>query len=287
MTGFGRGESAQGSVRIAAEIKTVNHRYSEITVKIPKRFIQLEDRIRQHLAASINRGKVDIYIKAEYGDDGQDVRIDNSLALKYHMKIQDLADSLGIPMDLGVAELITIPGILTIEDSPVELDEIWEVLKPPIDSALAQVLNMRNAEGMRLANDFIARLEYMETLRKNLLDYSPGVVEKYRQRLTARITELMGQIPVDENRLIQEVAMFADRSGVDEELVRLDSHFRQFWELISSDQPVGRQLDFLCQEMNREINTIGSKANDISMTKTVVELKGEVEKLREQAQNIQ
>jgi uncharacterized protein (TIGR00255 family) len=167
------------------------------------------------------------------------------------------------------------------------MEAAWQDLIEAVDAALGHVAEMRKAEGSRLYDDFINRLEYLEGLRQSLTGYAPGVVANYRKKLSARINELMGQQPVDENRLVQEIAMIADRACVDEELVRLDSHFRQFRELLAVDEPVGRKLDFLCQEILREINTVGSKAGDLAMTKAVVEMKSELEKLREQVQNIQ
>ena len=310
MTGFGRGESVAGNRRIAVEIKAVNHRYSEVQIRLPRRYNALEERLRQQLAASLPRGKADMFIKAEnteaagasgavgaengaIGDGGDggasdaDVRIDKALALKYHSKVRDLAETLQIPMDFGLTELLALPGVLTVEETAEDMEEAWAMLAEPVEAAIGHVLAMRRAEGGRLAADFLQRLECLEGLRQSLLGYAADVVENYRQRLAARIAELMGKAPVDENRLVQEVAMFADRAGVDEELVRLDSHFRQFRELMDADEPVGRKLDFLCQEMHREINTVGSKANDLAMTKVVVEMKGELEKLREQVQNVQ
>lgn len=288
MTGFGRCETMTAGRRIVAEIKSVNHRYSEIQIKMPKRYNALEEKLKQRLAASLNRGKVDVYIKTENEEDaGQEIRVDKGLALKYHGTIRDMAESIGVPMDLGAAALIALPGVLTVDEADEEADEVWKLLVEPVDIALSHVLEMRKAEGSRLAEDFTKRIDYLEELRHSLIQYSPGVADSYRQRLTARIEELLGKQPVDESRLAQEVAMFAEKAAVDEELVRLDSHFAQFKELLSEDQPVGRKLDFLCQEINREINTVGSKANDLSMTKVVVEMKSELEKLREQVQNIQ
>lgn len=288
MTGFGRGDSAAGGHRIVAELRSVNHRYSEIQIKVPKRYYALEERLRQYLAASLSRGKTDLYIKAEYGEGaGQEIRIDKALALKYHEAIWDLANSLEAPMDFSLRDLIALPGVLIAEDAAEEAEEAWLLLKPAVDMAVDQLLEMRRAEGGRLAVDFKKRLDYLAELRESLLEFSRGVVENYRQRLIARIGELTGQPPVDESRLAQEIALFADKAAVDEEMVRLQSHFQQFRELLDEDQPVGRKLDFLCQEIHREINTIGSKANDLAMTKIVVEMKGELEKLREQVQNIQ
>jgi uncharacterized protein (TIGR00255 family) len=200
--------------------------------------------------------------------------------------MRELAEALDIPMNHGVAEIIALPGILSVEDAAEETEEAWVLLLAPVDDALSHVLAMRCTEGSRLSTDFHGRLDYLEKLRQELLGYAAGVVENYRSKLEARISELMGQQPVDESRLALEVAMIADKAGVDEEIVRLDSHFRQFQDLLDSDQAVGRKLDFLCQEIHREVNTIGSKANDLSMTRIVVEMKSELEKLREQVQNI-
>lgn len=288
MTGFGRGEATAGGRQITVEIKSINHRYCEIQVKLPKKYNPLEDKLRQYLTGALSRGKIDLFIKMEDREgSSQEMRIDKGLALKYHNEIRDLAATLSIPMNLGVAELIALPGIMAIEDATEEMEEVWQILQAPLDGALNHLIEMRQAEGARIASDFFQRLSYLEELRSQLLTFAPAVVENYRQRLTTRISELLGQQPLDENRLIQEIAMFADRASVDEELVRLDSHFRQFRELLDSGQPVGRKLDFLCQEMNREINTVGSKANDLAMTKIVVEVKSELEKLREQVQNIE
>lgn len=288
MTGFGRGEVTAGGRQITVEIKSINHRYCEIQVKLPKKYNALEDKLRQYLTGALSRGKIDLFIKMEDREgSGQEMRIDKGLALKYHNEIRDLAASLSIPMNLGVAELIALPGIMAIEEATEEMEGVWQILQAPLNGALGHLIEMRQAEGARIASDFFQRLSYLEELRGQLLAFAPAVVENYRQRLTTRISELLGQQPLDENRLVQEIAMFADRASVDEELVRLDSHFHQFRELLESGQPVGRKLDFLCQEMNREINTVGSKANDLAMTKIVVEVKSELEKLREQVQNIE
>lgn len=288
MTGFGRGEYTAGARQISVEIKSINHRYSEFSIKLPRKYAALEERTRLRLAKVISRGKVDVFIKTEDREGSErEMNIDKGLAAKYHEKIQDLALTLDLPMDLGVSQLIGMPGVMSIDEAAEEIEEVWAQLEKPLEEALEHLLAMRTSEGGRLAGDFLARLDYLEELRARLLAKSPLVVENYRQKLANRIADLLGQQPVDESRLVQEVAMFADRASVDEELVRLDSHFKQFRELVQADQPVGRKLDFLCQEMNREINTTGSKANDLEMTKIVVEMKSELEKLREQVQNIE
>ena len=287
MTGYGRGVSRSDAGQVTAEMKAVNHRYCELQSRCPRRFAPLEERLRSYLTEALGRGKIDLYIKTEQGEEsGADLHINKALARRYREEIRNLAEELDLAMDFGVSGLIAIPGVLSTEEREEAPEELWLVLREAVDGALAQLTDMRKAEGERLALDFSARLDGLETLRAELLAHSDTVVEHYRQRLTARIGELMGQQPVDENRLVQEVAMFADRACIDEELVRLDSHFRQFRALLASDEPVGRKLDFLCQEIHREVNTVGSKANDSAMTKIVVEMKSEVEKLREQVQNV-
>ena len=287
MTGYGRGASGAGARQITAEIKAVNHRYCEIQIRLPRKFALLEDRLRQHVSEALDRGKIDLFIKVEDREaDNKAVRVDFDLARKQYDTIRELSEILGIAMNFGVAELVALPGIITVEEQEDEPDEVWLMLAEPVDAAIACLLEMRKTEGARLTEDFNRRLDYLEELRQALLAQSPLVVENYRKRLFTRIEELMDRQPVDENRLVQEVAMFADRAGVDEELVRLDSHIKQFRELLIADDAVGRKLDFICQEMFREINTTGSKANDLTMTKTIVEMKSELEKLREQVQNI-
>jgi len=287
MTGYGRGVSRSDGGAVTAEMKAVNHRYCEVQSRCPRRFSPLEERLRSYLTETLGRGKIDLYIKVEQGEDaGADLRINKDLARRYREEIRDLAEDLDLAMDFGVSGLIALPGVLSAAEREEAPEAAWLVLREAVDDALSQLTEMRVAEGKRLALDFCDKLELLESLRTDLLGYAGAVVDNYRQRLAARIGELMGQQPVDENRIIQEVAMIADRAGVDEELVRLDSHFRQFRALLEAEEPVGRKLDFLCQEINREVNTVGSKANDLSMTKIVVEMKSEVEKLREQVQNV-
>jgi len=287
MTGYSRAVTQGDGWRVSAEMKAVNHRYCEIQIRLPKRYASVEERIRQYLADSLSRGKIDLYIKVEAaGSDDARLSVDKDIAIKYHDMIREISEMLGIHLNISASELIALPGVITTEEETRDAQESWELLSPTLDEAISQMVKTRRIEGARLAEDFLSRLDLMEGLRLELLGYAADIVENYRKRLTARITDLLGQQPVDESRLAQEAAMIADRAGVDEELVRLSSHIAQFRELLDSDEPVGRKLDFLCQEINREINTIGSKANDLNMTKIVVELKSELEKLREQTQNI-
>jgi len=288
MTGFGRGEAAAENTHVTVEIKAVNHRYCEIQIKLPRKYIFLEERLRPYISSVLSRGKIDVFVKIEEGPGtDQEMNIDKELALKYHKKILELAKSLDMAMDLNINELIQLPGVLKIEDTEAELDKIWALVQPALDTALAGLVNMRKEEGRKLAADFKERLALIEQYRQKLVNRAPLVVDIYRERLHSRIKELLDDEIVDESRLAVEVALFADRASIDEELVRLDSHIRQFGRMLDESEAVGRKLDFLCQEMNREINTIGSKANDLEITQLVVEVKSELEKLREQVQNIQ
>lgn len=274
--------------QVTVEIKSVNHRYNEIQVKMPRKYTYLEDKARRYVAGALSRGKVDVFIKVEgRSDSDKAMNIDKQMAVKYHNKILDLAEELNIPMDLGISALIQMPGVMAIDESDEEMEAVWAEMKPGIDDAMTQLLAMRQIEGEKLAADFKERLDYLETLRRQLLERSPAVVDNYRERLRSRIKELLEDDAVDENRIAVETALFADRASINEELVRLDSHIHQFHSMLKDKQAVGRKLDFLCQEMNREVNTTGSKANDLEITHIVVEMKSELEKLREQVQNVE
>lgn len=274
--------------QVTVEIKSVNHRYNEIQVKMPRKYTYLEDKARRYVAGALSRGKVDVFIKVEgRSDSDKAMNIDKQMAVKYHSKILDLAEELNIPMDLGISALIQMPGVMAIDESDEEMEAVWAEMKPGIDDAMTQLLAMRQIEGEKLAADFKERLDYLETLRRQLLERSPAVVDNYRERLRSRIKELLEDDAVDENRIAVETALFADRASINEELVRLDSHIHQFHSMLKDKQAVGRKLDFLCQEMNREVNTTGSKANDLEITHIVVEMKSELEKLREQVQNVE
>jgi uncharacterized protein (TIGR00255 family) len=287
MTGFGRGEQVTETKQITIEIKAVNHRYSEVQVKLPRKYALIEEKLRRHVADALSRGKVDVFVKVEERS-GVDkgMSIDRDLAVKYYEKIHELAVELALPMDLGVNGVLQLPGVLVLADTEEVSDQVWADFQPALDTALGQMIAMREFEGQKLAVDFQERLAYLETLRLSLIDLAPKVVEAYGERLRQRIQELQAEELVDQNRLAVEIALFADRASVNEELVRLDSHIHQFQSLIKT-QGIGRKLDFLCQEMNREVNTIGSKGNDLEITRIVVELKSELEKLREQVQNVE
>jgi len=288
MTGFGRGENIQDGKEFTVEIKTVNHRYSDIFIKMPRQIGFLEDRVRDLIGKTISRGKVDVYITYyNYGDDSKQVTLDEALAKTYISAVESLRDKFCLKDDISVSLISRFPDVLRVEQAEEDEDYLWSLLKIAVEKALDALIKMREIEGERLKKVLIDRADYIDSIVAEIAAHAPEIPKEYKLKLETRIKELLDQQPVDENRLAMEVAVFADRCNIDEELVRLASHIAQLKEALSADQPVGRRLDFLVQEMNREINTIGSKANDLSVTKYVVEVKSEIEKIREQIQNIE
>jgi uncharacterized protein (TIGR00255 family) len=288
MTGFGRGEAQEGGKEFTVEIKTVNHRYSDISIRMPRPISFLEDKVRDSVNKSLSRGKIDVYISFEdHGEDSKSVLLDESLAKTYIKSVELLRDKYGLKDDITVSLIARFPDIIKVEKADEDADVIWILLKTALDNALQSLVHMRENEGKELKANLLERLAYIEGVIKEISGRSPEVVREYKQKLENRIKELLEQQTIDENRLAMEVVIFADRCSIDEELVRLGSHIGPFREALHIQQPVGRKLDFLMQEMNREINTIGSKANDLMIGKHVVEVKSELEKVREQIQNIE
>lgn len=288
MTGFGRGENSQDGKEFTVEIKTVNHRYSDIFIRMPRQIGFLEDKVRDLVGKAISRGKIDVYITYfNYGDDAKLVTLDEALAKTYISAAQSLRDKFSLKDDITVSLISKYPDVLKVEQAQEDEDLLWTMLKVAAQKALDALINMRAIEGEGLKNVLLDRADYIDGIVTEIAKRAPEIPKEYKLKLTARIKDLLDQQPLDENRLATEVAVFADRCSIDEELVRLASHIGQLREALSMDQPVGRKLDFLVQEMNREINTIGSKANDLSITKNVVDVKSEIEKIREQIQNIE
>lgn len=288
MTGFGRGESQGENKEFLVEIKSVNHRYCDVFIKMPRLLSPLEDRVREAVSRSLSRGKIDVFVSFDdYGQDSKNVLIDEALAGAYIKAVGVLRDKYGLADDISVSLVSRFPDILKVEKAEEDLEKLWELLKVALDNAINALIEMRRNEGEELRNNLKERTNYMEEVVKGISLRAPEVVKEYKQKLENRIKELMEQKTIDESRLAMEVAIFADRCSIDEEIVRLGSHIGQMREALDMGQPVGRKLDFLVQEMNREINTIGSKANDLAITKEVLELKSELEKMREQIQNIE
>lgn len=288
MTGYGRNEAIEGGKKILCEIKSVNHRYSDYTIKVPRYYGFLEYKVRKFASEFISRGKVDINIAVEsYEQADKEILVNTELAKSYLKAFTTLRDELGLADDISVMKLAHYPDIFIAEQKAENEDEIWQSVKKVLESAAASFTAMREREGERIQKDLEQRVEYMKTLAAKIEERSPQTVKEYRERLYEKLKEILDGKEIDESRILTEAAIFADKVAVNEELVRLSSHFDEFYAITASNEPAGRKLDFLIQEINREINTTGSKANDIEIARLVVELKAETEKLREQIQNIE
>ena len=287
MTGFGHGEYEKDGRNYLVEIKSVNHKYSDINVKLPRFMNAIEDDIRKRISSSISRGKIDVYVSFDnYGSSGTKIRINKELAKQYLSELKDLADETGLEYNINLIDVSKLPEILKLDDDEDE-DLILNEVMIAVDEALNKFISMREVEGEKLVEDIRARLSSIEKLVGEITSYSSTLVEEYIEKLHTRVQELMQDQTVDENRLNQEIVIFSDKSSIEEELTRLKSHISQFYTLLSQESPIGKKIDFLIQEMNRETNTIGSKANSLDITNRVIEIKTEIENIREQIQNIE
>lgn len=288
MTGYGSGEADGHDYHVTVEIKAVNHRYNEILIRLPKNCNALEERIRKTVAATLHRGHIEVFIGVNYhGQHRYTVTVDNGLAIAYYNAVKGLAETLDIPAH-GLLYLVArFPEVIAVQETPADIEVIWQVLASALSQALQAVQRMRAAEGEHIYHDIAARLARLELLRNSIEQRAPEVVKEYREKLLNRVTSAITTVAVDMDRLWQEVVLFADRSNITEELVRLASHLQQFHAALAGEKAIGRKLDFLVQEMNREVNTIAAKANDADIINTTVEMKSEIEKVREQIQNIE
>ena len=287
MTGFGRGKYENEGRTYTVEIKSVNHKYSDINVRLPRFLNNVEDKIRKRVAEVISRGKIDIYVSFEnYSNKGTTIRINKDLAKEYIKELKALADEAELKFDLNVIDVSKFPEILKLEDE--DNDElIGEEVMIALDDALEKFVDMRGIEGQKLVQDIEKRIYIIQEKVNEVANFSSTLVEEYMARLQTRVNELLAPGVVDEARLMQEIVIFSDKSSIEEELTRLKSHISQFLELIKQASPIGKKIDFLIQEINREVNTIGSKANSLDITNKVIEIKTEVENIREQIQNIE
>lgn len=288
MTGYGRQESVIDGRKILVEIKSVNHRFADYNIKVPRHLGFLEERVKKLASENITRGKIDIYVNVEGSDEAdKDIILNTALAKSYIDALYELRDTFFLKDDITVSNVARYTEIFRSERREEDEEALWTAVSSVMGDALKAFVAMRSREGERIEADLIERIEYMRSLAAKVDERSPQTVKEYSDRLYARIKDILGDRTVDETRVLTEVAIFADKVAVNEETVRLSSHFDEFSEIISSGEPAGRRLDFLVQEINREVNTIGSKAQDIDIAKIVVTLKGEIEKLREQIQNIE
>lgn len=289
MTGYGRGEAASDLYKFKVEIKAVNHRYNDILIKMPRHIFYLEESIKKIIKEKISRGKVDVFINLEYiNESAVDVKIDIPLAKSYKIALDNLKMELQLEDTIRLNNILSMSEVVRTERKELDEDSIWKLLREAVDLALSNIMTMRTDEGQELKKDLEIKINNVEDLALQIGERAPLVAIEYKEKLRDRINNLLeDNIELDEERLANEVAVFADKSSIDEELVRLGSHIKQFRNIIEKEDTVGRKLDFLIQEFNREINTIGSKANDITITNMVVDLKAELEKIREQVQNIE
>lgn len=288
MTGYG---SAKGSVEgqeITVELKSVNNRYLDCSVRLPRNFLFAEDTVKQAVSAGVSRGKVDVFVSAQTSQDsGTVVSVNEELARGYRDAVARIAETLGLESGLNAFSLARFPDVLTVERRELDKDKAAAALSEITAKAVEEFNAMREREGERLRRDMLGKLETIEGLVSVVEERSPQTVKEYRERLEARLRDILADRSLDEQRVITEAAIFGDRTAVDEETVRLRSHIAQFRTMLEEGSPIGRKMDFLVQEFNRESNTIGSKCSDASLAKVVVDLKSEIEKIREQLQNVE
>ena len=287
MTGFGRGCAQAGARTFSVEIRTLNHRFAEYVIHLPRELGEWEERLRRELTAHLSRGRVEVWVNVRGQSWPKAVRVDGQLARAYVEVAQAVAQQFSLKLDLTPAVLLSLPEVITVEEQEVDLELWWPTCAQALSEALTKVLAMRQREGVALKEDMLSKLMVLHQLTQDIKSLAAAVPDFYRNKLQERLATLGPEAVVDETRLAQEVVFMADRADINEEVVRLLSHFDQLEAALAMDEPVGRRLEFLLQEANREVNTIGSKAQDKDISSLVVQCKAELEKLREQAQNVE
>lgn len=288
MTGFGRAKLEKNNRIYTIEIKSVNHKYTDISIKLPRSLSYLEDKIKKEITANISRGKVDVFITFEnYSDEGKDIIVNQELVKKYVEEFTKIAEENNLNMNIPVTEITKLPDVLTLRTTETKEDviesEVLECLKQAVDN----FVQMREVEGNKIKVDLLNRIEQVNNNVQKISEYSTGLVEEYVVKLEERIKEILKTNIIDEARLATEVVIYADKCSIEEELTRLNSHIAQFKSMVEEQKPIGKKIDFLLQEMNREINTTGSKSGSLDITNLVVEIKTQLEDIREQVQNVE
>lgn len=289
MTGYGRGECVENNRRFIFEIKAVNHRYNDINIKLPRVLIKYEDAIKKKITESVFRGKIDVFVTFEtFSVEDVNVKVNEALADNYINALQGLRERYSLKDDITLSLVAKFPDLITVDKSinENEDDEIKSCLDKALQQAIDNFVAMRIAEGESLKRDILLKTDIIAENVEKIVELAPLVEKNYKQRLTEKLSELK-ELNIEESRIVTEVAIFAEKACIDEEITRLKSHIVQLRSILEENVPVGRKLDFLVQEMNREVNTIGSKSNDLDITNTIVFLKSEIEKIREQIQNIE
>ncbi len=288
MTGYGRGEVLADGRHIVFEIKSVNHKFFEFNARLPRSCMFAEDKLKALVQSRVSRGKVDVFLQVETIEDtGSEVLINLPLAEAYVRALRELKERFALSDDVSLSLLARYPDLLTVQKAPENEEAVWTAICAAAEPALSSFLGMRETEGARLHRDITEKTDRLETLVGEVEKLTPETVNEYRERLQEKLTELLGTNRFDEQRVLTEVALLADKVAVDEETVRLRSHIRQLRQMVDSKEPVGRKIDFLVQEMNRETNTIGSKSQNSKIAYLVVDMKSEIEKIREQIQNVE
>lgn len=288
MTGFGRAQETVDGMTVTVELKSVNHRYFEFTAKVPRTYGFLEEKLKSFLNARVSRGKMECYVSIENLEESDmEVVVNPSIAKGYVDALRTLSETFGLKEDYSAISIAKFPDVLTLRKAPADEEKIWNAVQKVTELAVERFVTMRETEGEKLRADILSKADTILEHVAFVESRSPKTVREYHEKLRQRMEELLENTQVDEQRLLTEAAIFADKVAVDEETVRLRSHISQLREFLNANEPIGRKLDFLVQEMNRESNTIGSKAQDVEIAKRVIAIKAEVEKIREQVQNIE
>lgn len=288
MTGFGRAVEEIDGYVITVEIKSVNHRYFDFSSRIPRQYGFLDDKLKSYINSKVSRGKVECYVSVEALDtEDAAVVINKTLASAYVKALKELSGEYSLKEDFGTAFVSRLPDVFVLKKADEDEEKIWQLVKSVTDEAIEKFIQMRAVEGAKMKEDVASRAEYILDCVSFIEERSPQTVKEYNDKLVERVHEIIGDVSLDEQRIIQEVAVYADKVAVAEETVRIRSHIAQLKTFLESEEPIGRKMDFLVQEINREANTIGSKANDVEIARKVVDIKAEVEKIREQIQNIE
>ena len=288
MTGFGRSEIVKGNRKISVEIKSVNHRYLEAGIKMPKKLNVFESRMRDLLKKYATRGKIDIFINYEDDSESQvNLKFNQNIADEYMAIFNNMSEKYNLKNDMTVGGLARFPEVITMDEVQEDAEELWHFIEEAMKVALEQFVNTRILEGENLKKDLLGKLDHMEELVAFVEKRSPEIMKEYRSKLESKVKELLGDTTIDESRIATEVIIYADKICVDEETVRLRSHIEHARKCLNEDGGIGRKMDFIAQEMNREANTTLSKANDIEISNAAIDLKTEIEKVREQIQNIE
>lgn len=288
MTGFGRSKYENEGREYLVEIKSVNNRYSDISIKLPRNISFLEEKVKTVISNAISRGKIDVFINfTNYSEKGKKIKINTELAKQYIEELKKLQTETEIIDNIGIMEICKMPEVLNLKIEEDDENVLWQELQECLNNAITGFLLMRENEGNKIKEDLEKRIELIREKIEKISEVSTGLVEEYVVKLEKRVNELLKTTVVDETRLAQEIVIYSDKCSVEEELTRLRSHINQFLNLLNETNPIGKKLDFLIQEMNRETNTIGSKANSLEITNLVVDIKTEIENIREQVQNIE